>query len=65
MHGAFSTKDWTVKKVVVKMKRFTNLPEHQRSHDERTEDRDEAEDGRRVKAVDAGYVTGAEERRQQ
>ena len=47
------------------MKRFTNFPEHQRSHDERTEDRDEAEDGRRVKAVDAGYVTGAEERRQQ
>jgi len=39
------------------------FPEHECSHDKRTEDGDKAENWRRVEAVDACYVTSAEERR--
>ena len=41
------------------------LPQHECTHDKRTKDSDEAENGRRIKAVDTCYVTGAKERRQQ
>ena len=41
------------------------LPQHECSHDKRAEDGDKAENGRRVKTVDARYVAGTKERRQQ